>query len=213
MAQNLDLNSIFQTVTQQLSQKKDDLNQADTYNHDHGDHMVQIFKLVQNAVSKKADKPASDQLEYASQVVKEKAHSGSAELYAEGLSKAASNLSGKDLNPDSISLLVKGLMNVEQPEASAQQQQQQGGGILGSLLSSFTGQDTSGEDDQQIGVDELLRAGLSFYQSKQEGDTNSEAIMGALMAASPMGQSAHRSQSGTLVVQTIMNFASGLKKK
>ena len=98
MAQNIDLNTIFQTVTQQLSQKKNDLNEADTYNHDHGDHMVQIFELVQNAVSKKNDQPASKQLEYASQVVQEKAHSGSAELYAQGLSKAANNLKGKDLN-------------------------------------------------------------------------------------------------------------------
>jgi hypothetical protein len=211
MAQNIDLNSIFQMVTQQLSQKKDDLNQADTYNHNHGDHMVQIFQLVQEAVEKRTDKPASDQLAYASQVVKEQAHSGSAELYADGLSKAANNLTGKDLNPDSISLLVKGLLNVEPPEASTQQQQG-GNGLLGSLLSSLTGQDSSEESDQQIGFDELLRAGLAFYQSKQDGETNTEAIMDALMAASPMGQSAHRSQSGSLVAQTIMNFAKGLTK-
>jgi len=206
MAQNIDLKSIFQTVTQQLSQKKNDLNEADTYNHDHGDHMVQIFELVQNAVSKKNDQPASDQLEYASQVVKEKAHSGSAELYAQGLSKAANNLKGKNLNAESISDLVKGLMNVDQSAAEAQPQEKQGG-LLGSLLSGLTGNNASADSDQELGVDELLRAGLAFYQSKQDGDTNSEAIMDALMAASPMGQSTHRSQSGTLVAQTIMNFA------
>ena len=211
MAQNIDLQSIFQTVTKELSQKKADLNKADTYNHDHGDHMVQIFELVQNAVSKKSNQPASDQLAYASHVVEEKAHSGSAKLYAQGLSKAASNLQGKDLNAESIGDLVKGLMNVDQPSTPTQVQEDQGG-LLGSLLSGLTGKDTGGDTDQQFGVDEILRAGLAFYQSKQEGDTNTEAIMDALMAASPMGEVTHRSQSGTLVAQTIMNFAKNFKR-
>jgi hypothetical protein len=46
MAGNIDLATIFQTVTARLSEKKDTLNEADTYNHDHGDHMVQIFDLI-----------------------------------------------------------------------------------------------------------------------------------------------------------------------
>ncbi len=212
MAENIDLNSIFQTVTQQLSQKKDDLNQADTYNHDHGDHMVQIFELAQNAVAKKSDEPASDQLEYASKVVQEKAQNGSAKLYAQGLSSAAKNLSGKDLNQETVRLLIKGLMNVEEP-ASQSQPQENTEGLIGSLLSGLTGEPSQEEpDQQQIGLDELLNAGLSFYQSKQEGDSNTEAIMDALMAASPMGQSEYRSQSGSLVAQTIMGFVKNIGK-
>lgn len=211
MTQNIDLSSIFQTVTQQLSQKKNDLNEADSYNHDHGDHMVQIFDLVQNAVAKKSKQPASEQLAYASKVVEEKAHSGSAKLYAQGLSNAAKNLSGKEMNADSIGLLVKGLMNIEETK-QASPTQEKGGGFLGSLLSSFTGQGSKEDSNQQIGVDDLLRAGVSFYQSKQDGGTNTQAIMEALMSASPMGQSAHRSQSGALVAQTIMSFAKNFGK-
>ena len=211
MAQNFDLNQIFQTVTQQLSQKKSDLNEADTYNHDHGDHMVQIFDLVQKAVAEKSGKPAADQLAYASQVVEDQAHSGSAALYAQGLSNAAKNLAGKDLNAGSIDLLVKGLLNVNPSGAKPNQQEGQGG-LLGSLLAGLTGNASSTDSDEGIGVDELLRAGLAFYQSKQEGDSNTEAIMDALMAASPMGQSPHRSQSGTLIAQTILDFVSKNKK-
>ena len=207
MAKNIDLNTIFQSVTKQLSQKKGELNEADTYNHDHGDHMVQIFDLIQNAVSEKSGKSAADQLAYASEVVEEKAHSGSAALYAQGLSTAAKNLEGKDINADSLELLVKGLLNVGQSGAQSSQPADQGG-LLGSLLSGLTGNASTNDADEGIGVDELLRAGLAFYQSKQDGDTNTEAIMDALMAASPMGQSAHRSQSGSLVAQTIMDFAS-----
>jgi len=62
-------------------------------------------------------------------------------------------------------------------------------------------------------MDDLLRAGMAFYQSKQEGDQTTSALMDALMAASPMGESAHRSQSGTIVASTIMDFVKGLNNK
>jgi hypothetical protein len=207
MAGNIDLSTIFKTVTERLSEQKQTLNEADTYNHDHGDHMVQIFDLIQNAVSKKSGKPVSDQLEFASEVIKEKAHSGSAELYAQGLSKAASNLSGADLNANTLSTLVKNLLNVEKPEET-----QKTGGGLGALLSGLMGGSDTNSDDNEFGMDDLLQAGLAFYQSKQEGDSNSDAIMDALLAASPLGQSSHRSQSGSLVASTIMSFVQNLNK-
>jgi hypothetical protein len=207
MAGNIDLSTIFKTVTERLSEQKQTLNEADTYNHDHGDHMVQIFDLIQNAVSKKSGKPVSDQLEFASEVIKEKAHSGSAELYAQGLSKAASNLSGADLNANTLSTLVKNLLNVEKPEET-----QKTGSGLGALLSGLMGGSDTNSDDNEFGMDDLLQAGLAFYQSKQEGDSNSDAIMDALLAASPLGQSSHRSQSGSLVASTIMSFVQNLNK-
>lgn len=211
MSDKLDLSTIFKAVSSQLGQKKETLNEADTYNHDHGDHMVQIFDLIQGAVSKKSDEPIDAQLDYARKVVEEKAQSGSGKLYAEGLSKAAKNLSGSDLNQDTIGTLVKSLLSADKPPQQPEQKQQ-GGGLLGGLLSSLMGGSGGSDEDEGLGLDELLRAGLTFYQSKQDGDSNMEAAMDALMAASPMGQSAHRKQSGSIVASTIMNFAQSLKK-
>ena len=207
MANSLDLTTLFKSVTDQLTDQKESLNEADTYNHDHGDHMVDIFNLVQNAVSKKTDKPVAEQLEYASKVVEEEGHSGSAKLYAQGLASAAKNFSGEDLNQNTIGLLVKSLLNAEKPEPKPQPKGV--GGLLGSLLSGFIGQSSAKnqEQEQGLGMDDLITAGLAFYQSKQEGDSNTEAIVGALMAASPLGQTDHRKQSGSLVASTIMNFA------
>ena len=211
MAEKVDLSTVFKAVTSQLSQKKDTLNEADTYNHDHGDHMVQIFDLIQGAVSKKSDEPLNAQLDYARKVFEEQAQSGSGKLYAEGLSKAAQNLSGSDLNPDALGMLVKSLLSADQP-AQEPEPKQQSGGLLGGLLSSLIGGSENSDEEQGLGIDELLRTGLSFYQSKQEGDSNMEAIMEALMAASPMGQSSSRKQSGAIVASTIMNFAEALGK-
>lgn len=205
MADNFDLSALFKSVTDQLTGQKDSLNEADTYNHDHGDHMVNIFDLVQKAVSKKIDKPVAEQLQYASKVVEEEAHSGSAKLYSQGLASAATNFSGERLNQDTIGLLVKSLLNAEKPQEKPKPTSS--GGLLGSLLSGLTGQSAASQEDQGLGVDDLIKAGLAFYQSKQEGDSTTEAALDALMAASPLGQSAHRKQSGSIVASTIMNFA------
>ncbi len=212
MANNIDLSQIFQTVSAALATQQSDLNEADSYNHDHGDHMVQIFDLVQKAVSKKSDEPVADQLAYASKVLSKESDSGSAKLYADGLANAAKTFTGSELNADNLTTLVQGLMNVS--PAQEQAPQSESGNPLGSLLSGLMGgQEKASEEDSTLGMDDVLRAGLAFYQSKQSGDSNMEAAMDALMAASPMGQSAHRSQSGSIVASTIMSFARNLGGK
>lgn len=210
MANNLDLATIFQSVTSALSSQQTNLNESDGYNHDHGDHMVQIFNLIQSAVSKKSDKPVADQLAYASKVVEKEATSGSGKLYAEGLANAAANFAGTNLNAENIGTLVQSLMGVGQTQ---QQSSQDSNDMLGSLLSGLTGNQNNAEADNSLGLDDLFRAGMAFYQSKQNGESSGEAVMEALMAASPMGQSAHRSQSGSIVASTIMQFAQSLKNK
>jgi len=237
MASSIDLAKLFGSITKQLAQNKETLNEADSYNHNHGDNMVQIFNLAQNAVAKRSGKPVEDQLAYASQVVKEKTNSGSANLYAQGLESAARNLSGKDLNEKTMGVLLQSLLGVEQPEPKPQvqsdnilgsllsgfagqsskptpsNQSSQTDNILGSLLSGLTGQTSEQADsDQSLGLDDLMQAGMAYFQSKQSGDSNMEAIMSALMAASPMGKSSHRAQSGSIVASTIMNFVGSLNK-
>lgn len=238
MANSIDLQTLFKAVAQNLDEKKESLNDADTYNHNHGDHMVNIFNLVQGAVAQKSDQPVQEQLSYASKVVQQKADSGSAALYAQGLSKAAESFSGRDLNENTVGILLQSLLGGEKPEQAPQPQsnnmlgsllsslsgqpkdepkpsptpQSQGGDLLGSLLSGLTGQstETSGTEDQSLGLDDLLQAGMTFFQSKQDGDTNIEAIMDVLMAGSPMQKTPHRKQSASIVTETIMNLISSM---
>lgn len=199
----MDLSTIFKSVTAQLTDQQSTLNEADDYNHDHGDHMVQIFSLIQNAVSQKSEQPVAEQLSFASQIVKKEAESGSAKLYAQGLANAAKNFTGSELQPDTLGLLVKGLLNVKEEPP-----QKKESNLLGSLLAGLTGKkEESSEGEQKVGIDELLRAGMAFYQAKQDGGSTTDALMGALLAASPLGESKHRSMSGSLVASTIMDFA------
>ena len=52
----IDLAKLFGAVASNLGEKRETLNQADTYNNDHGDHMVEIFEVVTQAVKEKAER-------------------------------------------------------------------------------------------------------------------------------------------------------------
>ena len=69
MAKNqIDLFSMFKQATQAMQENKSSLNEADTYNHDHGDHMVEIFEVITQAMKEKKDADPADQLEYAAKI-------------------------------------------------------------------------------------------------------------------------------------------------
>jgi len=53
MADEIDLFSLFGSVTKTLQENKAKLNKADTYNGDHGDNMVEIFSTITEAMTEK----------------------------------------------------------------------------------------------------------------------------------------------------------------
>jgi len=51
-ASEVDLASLFSTVTKTLQGNQAALNDADEFNHDHGDNMVENFKLITEITKK-----------------------------------------------------------------------------------------------------------------------------------------------------------------
>ena len=225
MAKALTLPSIFKAVSKTLSENEAVLNEADTYNHNHGSNMAEAFKTVSKAVAKKKDLPVSDQLAYASDLL-QGSSSGSARFYAQGLANASQKFQGKQLNENTVGLLINAMMGAQEPAqetsgaaeksllgsllggvtggAPQQQSQPSGGDLLGSLLG---GQSNA---DNGLDITDLLSAGLAYYSAKQHGGSTMEAIMQALGSASPLGKRDDQKQSGALVINTILNM---LKKK
>lgn len=227
----IDLSKLFGTVAKTLTQNKTSLNEADTYNHDHGDHMVEIFEVITQAMKEKANLAPADQLAYASQLLRAKSQSGSAQLYADNLSTAASQFKGTNAitgdtamtliqtllgasgsvpaqsqggSGDLLGSLLGGLTGAQQPAAQTQSGGA-GGDLLGNLLGGLTG-NAPAENQAGGGIDigTLLNAGMAFAQSKQSGGSNLDAILNAVVSSSSMANSSHRSQSGALVANTLM---------
>ncbi len=76
---------------------------------------------------------------------------------------------------------------------------------------------TDAQGQHQVDTAQLISAGLNvgmaYLAAKQQGSSSGEALIGALLKRSPMGQSSHRSQSGAVVADTILSVLGGLGQK
>lgn len=151
MTNNINLSPLFQSVTERLTENKEQLNQADTHNHDHGDHMVEIFQLIQTAVSQKSDAPVNEQLAHASEVVAKESNNGSAKLYSQGLSNAAEQYKDTDLNQDTFGNFIRSFLGAEETAASQNNSQ------LGSLFSNLSDKKQEGSSQSGFNVNHLLK--------------------------------------------------------
>ncbi len=232
---SLDLAKLFQSVTGTLADNRQELNQADTGNHDHGDNMVDTFEVITQAMREKKGADPADQLEYAAQMLRQR-KSGSSQLYAKGLEQASKEFTGQQVTPANAMTLIQTLLGGGQaPQAQARQQDSGLGGVLGSLLGGADGQQdqpqqqagglgnvlgsllggSGGQQGQQandgFGLDDLLQAGMSFMSTKSRGGSDLEAIVNTVVSSSAMG-GGYRQQSGNLVATALMQAVKGMIK-
>ncbi|MEN8240926.1 MAG: hypothetical protein ABFS17_03305 [Chloroflexota bacterium] len=195
MSQQLNLLSMFQTVSGALSENQASLNKADSHNGDHGDNMVQIFNLVTQAVGDKSKASPADQLLNAGELLM-KQKSGSAQVYSKGLLEAADTFQDKSITTDTVMTLVQTLLGGG--NAAQTSQDSPIAGMLGGLLGG------DAEGDAGLDAGDLLSAGLAFLSAKNRGDSTTEALIEAVISASPLGEVSHRAQSSQVVVSTIL---------
>lgn len=228
----IDLGKLFQSVTGTLASNRERLNEADTTNHDHGDNMVDTFEVITRAMKEKKGADPADQLAYAAEILRQR-KSGSAQLYAKGLSQAAQEFQGQQVTGGNAMTLIQTLLGGGQSYPMPQQQSsggvgdllgsllggsgqqtQQGGGlgnVLGSLLGG-SGQQSKQQSGDGLDIGDLINAGMAFMNTKSRGGSNLEAIVNALISGSAMGGS-YRSQSGSLVASALMTAVQGMLSK
>ncbi len=183
---DVDLARLFGAATQALQGEQDALNAADSFNHDHGTHMLESFQLITQAVEEKRAAAPAEQLAYASQKLEQNAASGSAKRYAQGLARAAARLQGqRALTGETALGLVQALLSEEQPEGPAELQ-------------------VKGKAPAGSGLDTLLAAGSAYMQAKQEGGSALEALLEAVVAGK--SKPSHQSQSDKVVGGTLINI-------
>jgi hypothetical protein len=240
-SEQIDLLSLFGQATKSLKKSQTTLNQADTYNHDHGDNMVEIFDVITQAMKAKKNAEPADQLEYAAQLLRQKTTSGSSAVYASGLEQAAKQVLGKELNISTIMSIIQALMGSSQPSGQtggsdalgslmgkllggagttgtgSQASQSSGGDALGSLVGTLLGgsgnTSASSGSGQGLDLSDLLGAGMEYMSAKQSGKSDLEAITGALLSGSTMAQTPYRGQSGEVVTSALLGALTKMMKK
>jgi len=203
----MDLGSLFNVATQALAANQSSLNQADAENQNHGDNMVQVFNMISQAMAGQKGASPSQQLNQASQYLAQNGTSGSAQVYSQGLAQAAQQFQGqRAVTPDNAMMLVQSLLGGGQPSAP-----QGGGDLLGALLGGRqSAPQGSSQDQSGLDLGDLLNAGMTFMNAKQQGQGNLQAGLSALLAAGPVGQKPHRQQSGQVVGNALLQAITGI---
>ena len=208
--QQVDLYNIFKQVSKTLKTNQSALNKADSYNHDHGDHMVEIYDVITTAMKEKKNADPADQLEYAAKLLRKKSTSGSAKSYVDGLTQASKQVSGK--SSIDLSMILPLLQTLLGGGTTSS------GDGLSSVLGSLLGGNTSSSrstGDSGLDLGDLLGAGLSLLQSAQNGDSSSsiDSLTKALVGESQSNETQYRNQSGELIANTVLQMLSGLASK
>lgn len=188
---NVDLAKLFNAVTLALKESKESLNEADDYNHNHGDNMVNNFQLITKALKEKKSEDVSEQLAYASQSLSQRSESGSAQLYSQGLSQAAEQLRGQPgITADNAMSLVQALMGAGSTASAPQAAPNDMMGLLGSLLgggaqASAPAQSSTAQGGDLLGglMGALLGGGASPSQPETGGQAAGGINLNTLLTA------------------------------
>lgn len=223
----VDLLQVFQAAAEALQQNQSTLNQADSYNHNHGDNMVNTFNTIVQALQQKQDAKPAAQLKYVSQQLQQTATSGSGKMYADGFAQAANQFKNSGItlqnilplilmilgggqksttsgsSTDVIGSILGGLLGGQGSTSSQSGQGIDLGGLLGSILG---GQGSSSQGTQDSGLGGLLGNILGGQTGQSSGSTGDllGSLIGGIVGNSGMSDSAAHTQSGEIVTSSIL---------
>jgi hypothetical protein len=213
-----DLPHLFQAVVVVLQEQRAVLNQADSYNGNHGDHMVAIF---QDAVLAAQAKPSNDlagAMDYASRLLRQRSSDGSAQVYAAGLEQFARQFRKHQVTLDDLVSYAQGVIkegenspggeNKFDANEQGEEKKDRSGSVLKALLAGLAGwqkveSGESGEDDR-LGMGYLFEVGIAYMQAKQRGGSKTEILADAAVSVCPLNRVPHRSQSGKIAIQALL---------
>jgi len=221
--QPYDLSNLFGAALEAMAANRQEINDLDGYNGNHGDNMVENLRLITESLQEKSSQTPAEALGYASQRLQSDGRGGTSQYYARGLGQAAEQLQGRaSLDGNDVMSLVQMLLGAI-PSQGHQPQPQAGGSVLDQVLGMASEQRPQARpfdqaqgrpQDSDLDLDDvlnvLLPAGLAFLQAKQSGaDTASaakQALMSALMGGqvNPLQAGTPRTAAGGLMAQSIL---------
>ncbi len=211
---SVDLPGLFQAVLAVLQEHRLELNQADSLNQNHGDHMLAVFQAAVQAAREKQGAGLDESMDYAAGLLRQLPQNGSAQVYARGLGALAGQFRQRGLGLDELVPYARHALRSQAAGTSSEGAPAQedgsprGGEILKALASALSAWERLEADpagppgDLDMGA--LLGMGMAYLQAKQMGGSRLETLAEAMVLASPLGRLPHRAQSGRLVFQTLL---------
>lgn len=209
-----DLAGVFRSAADILAQQREVLNMADAVNANHGDHMLEIFRVATRATQALplSDLPGS--LEEAGHLLAQLEANASAQVYAHGLEQFGRAFRQHQVEFDDLARYVQHILR--EPSSSSPQAEEKasssgsekGGEVLKALVAGLSGwvQVENGENPSEKGVDVgyLFELGMVYMQAKSRGGSRLDVLSEAAVNASPLSRVPYRAQSGKLVFRALL---------
>jgi hypothetical protein len=230
-ATQIDLPTLFSRAATVLDERRESLNQADEANHDHGDHMVEIFKMATQAAEGARGAGLAEAMQRAAGLLEARSGNGSAQVYARGLTVLAAHFMARGIGLDDLVPYVRNYLR-EKKESDQQDAGQpapasedsdvensaSSGDVLKALLSALAewerveasqlesgpGETVGGKAGSGLDMGYLFGVGMAYMQAKQKGGSRLDILSETVVSASPLAKVPHRHQSGVIAVRSLL---------
>jgi hypothetical protein len=187
--------------------------QADPYNQNHGDHIVEIFDLTADSINSLAGQPLSDAMEFAAGQLVSLPANGSAQVYAKGLAQFAQRFREYGVSTEELMMYVRGLLKSDKEDPTIrvnkkEERSSQRAEVLKALMAGLADWRTvdKGEEPTRdpLDVGYLFDLGVAYMSAKTRGGGRAKVIADAAVSVTPLNAIPHRAESGRLAIQTLL---------
>ena len=209
------LQTIFNAVGESLEGRRDELNRLDEFNHDHGDHMVEVFHLAAQAAGDGELNALAESMKRASALLSARVENGSAQVYARGLSLLGEQFRQRQIELDDLLLVVQQYLSDQKGEEQgvSGRSSEVSKALLNALAEWEKLEDSQAEGaaGKAGGLDMgyLFGVGMAYLQAKQKGGDRLDVLSETVVSASPLGKLPHRHISGVIAVRALLEALKG----
>ncbi len=208
---------VFEVVRQVVCENRAYFNAVDEINHNHGDHLLEIFDLAVQTLDDLQPADLAGSMMAAGIAIKKLAGNESARVYSDGLIAFAQKLQQYGIEQAELIQFVREktgegnlvkLNNDVQLVDETVDQGKRSGQVLKALvegLSTWKQLDSGqGAKGKNLDMGALFELGIIYMQARQRGGSNIEVLADAAVSASPLNQSAQRTISGKIIIQALL---------
>ncbi len=216
----IDLADLFAVAQAAIAAHKEEINELDGYNGNHGDNMVQNVQMIVDALQQSRTEQPAAALEQASRRLQSEGRGGTSQYYAQGLRQAAQQLQGRsEVTPGAAMTVLQSLLSAIPSEGYPDQQPAPGSSVLDQFLGMSQARTAQPQEQASpLGglLESLVPAALRYFRARRAGADSSAAVGQALMGvltgshqANPLETGSPRSAAGGLLAQSVLQALMG----
>lgn len=206
--------AVFAAVQTTLDERRLELNQADTLNGNHGDHMVEIFRLASMSVEGSPEDDLAGAMIAAANALEGLTDNATAGVYARGLNQIGKQMRRSAVEFNDLATVLQHALDPDSPgnnnpgSASKQQWRQDSGPALKALLNGLAGWNQIEEGkplgENPLDMSAMFEFGMALLQAKQRQQERIDVLADAAISASPLKNVPHRQISGMIAVRAFL---------